>query len=84
MSVTGTDDPALLRTIREALADPVGEYDPRLGFVPGPASRYDRQSLAWAACVQNALVARGRATASRATYHLSYHQHATPREAAKL
>lgn len=59
-AVTGTDDPALLRTIQEALADPAGDYDPRLrAFVPGPASRYDSQSMEWAACVQNALFARG-------------------------
>ncbi len=40
--MTGTDDPALLRTIREALADPGGEYAPRLrAIVPGPALHYD-------------------------------------------
>ncbi len=59
-SVTGTDDPVLLQTIQDALADPAGDYDPRFrAFLPGPASRYDGESLEWAACVQNALFARG-------------------------
>src|SRR5215217_3586680 len=59
-SVTGTANPALRRTIQEALADPVGDYDLRLrAFVPGPASRYDGRSLEWVACVQGALLARG-------------------------
>ncbi len=59
-SVTGTADPALRRAIQEALADPVGDDDPRLrAFVPGPASRYDRHSLEWVACIQGALLACG-------------------------
>jgi hypothetical protein len=59
-SVTGTADPALRRAIQEALADPIGDYDPRLrAFVPGPASRYDGHSLEWVACIQGALLARG-------------------------
>ena len=59
-SVTGTADPALRRAIQEALVDPAGDYDPRLrAFVPGPATRYDDHSLAWVACIQGALLARG-------------------------
>src|SRR3712207_2445821 len=58
-SLTGTTDPALRGTIQGALADPDGDYDPRLrAFVPGPASRYDGHSLEWVACIQGALLAR--------------------------
>ena len=59
-TITGTDDPVLVRTSRDALADPSGDHDPRFrGFVPGPATRYDGQSLEWAACIQGALLDRG-------------------------
>ncbi len=68
-SVTGTDDPALLRTIREVLADPVGEYDPRLrAIVPRPASRYDRQS--WGQYGPRASL-----RFQHATYHIKYKDH---------
>ncbi len=65
-SVTGTADPALLRTIGEALANPVGEYDPRLrAIVPRPASRYDSQS--WGQYGPGAS-----SRFQRATYHIKY------------